>query len=226
MNKSDRLLALAKKRKVTTYKGYTAIGDYNSGAYECDYVSPYSISAHNVDADILIILQDWCSEENFKEEVRQETLKYGYTPSVKTNIKLKELLLKHLNVTLEQTYATNLFPYIKPGPMNASISAKDLLKAAKDFTLPIIEIINPRIAICFGKATFDAIRKACGLKAVKNIEEAIASHFTYQSTEIFCQAHTGQLGQNNRNRGGIERVSMDWQSMFPYFKKPYNNSLH
>lgn len=225
MNKSERLLALSKKRKAKTYEGYSAIGDYNNGVWECDYVSPYSISAHNEDTDILIILQDWCSEESFGKEVCQETLKYGYTPSVKTNVNLKKLLFEHINVTLDQTYSTNLFPYIKPGTMNAYIPVKDLLKAAKDFTLPIIEIINPKIAICFGKDTFNAIRKACGLKVVYNMEEAIASHFTYRSTEIFCQAHPGQLGQNNRNRGGIHRVSSDWKSMLPYLRKPYNNSM-
>ena len=218
MNKSERLLALAKKRKAKTYEGYTAIGDHNNGAYECDYVSPYSISANNVDADILIILQDWCSEESFGEDVDPETLEYGHTPSVKTNINLKKLLSEHLNVTLDQTYATNLFPYIKPGPMSAYIPDKDRLKAAKDFTLPIIEIIHPRIAICFGKDTFNAIRKAYGLKVVYNMKEAVASHFTYRSTEIFCQAHPAQRGQNNRNREDKNQVSSDWKSMLPYLK--------
>jgi len=222
VSKSAKLFALAEKRKAITYEGYTAIGDYNGGIWECDYVSPYSKSAHNTDADILIILQDWCSKESFQENVCQETLEYGYTPSVRTNIKLKELLAKYLNVTLEETYATNLFPYIKPGPMNATIPQKDLLKAAKDFTLPIIEIIKPQIAICLGGATFDAIRKACGLESVKDMEEAVKSHFSHQGTEIFCQAHTGQLGQNNRNRNGVDRVSQDWQLMLPYLKKSYN----
>ena len=47
MNKEARLLALAKKRQATTYPGYTAIGDYDDGVWECDYVSPFSLLAYN-----------------------------------------------------------------------------------------------------------------------------------------------------------------------------------
>lgn len=216
MNKKSELINLANIRKSKTYSGHTAIGEYNSGIWECDYVSPYSITANSVDASVMIILQDWCSEEGFGDNVCQETLKYGYTPSVKTNINLKELLSTHLLLTLEETYATNLFPYIKPGPMNARIPAKDLLNSAKEFTLPMIEIISPKVAICFGKDTFNALRKACGLKVVYNMDEAVSSNFKHNGTEIFCQSHPGQLGKNNRNRGGVDRVTADWKNMASY----------
>ncbi len=217
MNKKEiLLLELAKKRQSKIYSGYTSIGDYNDGAYECDYVSPYSISSHNVDSDILVVLQDWCSEEGFGKNVCEETLKYGYTPSVKTNIYLKELLLENFDLTLENIYSTNLFPYIKSGSMNNNIPAKDLLNSAKEFTIPMIKIIRPKLVICLGKATFNAIRKACGLKVIYSIEEGLESHFPYFNSQIFCQSHTGQLGRNNRNRGGINRVSGDWNIMFNF----------
>lgn len=218
MNKSEQLLKLAKKRQVMIYEGYTSIGYYNDGAYECDFVSPYSISAHNENAQVLVMLQDWCSSDSFGKEVCQDTVKYGHTPTIRTNVKLKELLLAHFGLELKDTYSTNLFPYIKPGAMNAKIPAKDLLKAAQDFALPIIEIVQPSIVICLGKETFNAIRKACGLRVVYNIQEGIESHFTYSNTEIFCQAHTGMLGQNNRNRGGVHRVTSDWNYMRQYCK--------
>jgi restriction system protein len=50
---------------------------------------------------------------------------------------------------------------------------------------------------------------------VKNLEEGInkVSPFYYQESAIFCQAHTGNLGKNNRNKGGIDRVSKDWEKM-------------
>lgn len=216
MDKIKELLKLAEKRKSFTYNGYTAIGDYNNGSYECDYVSPFSISAHNIDADIMVILQDWCSEEGFGKTVDQETLKYGYTPSVKTNVNLKKLLFDNFNLGIEDTYATNLFPFIKYGEMNARIPAKDLLSAALDFSVPMIDIIQPKLVICLGKDTFNAIRKACRLKVVYSIDEAVNSHFSYKNTEIFGMAHTGMLGKNNRNRGGVDRVTDDWNMMIPY----------
>jgi plasmid stabilization system protein ParE len=42
MSKHAELLALAKLRQRTRYPGYKCIGDYHSGAYECDFVSPYN----------------------------------------------------------------------------------------------------------------------------------------------------------------------------------------
>ena len=213
MSKDEALLELAKLRQRIKYDGHTTIGEYQEGVWECDFVSPYSKSSNNSDSDILVILQDWCSSESFDYDVCEETLKLGHTPSVRTNINLKRLLATHFERDLAQIYSTNLFPYVKPGSMNARIPAADLLQAAKQFTIPMIDIIQPKIVICLGKDTFNALRKACGLRVVYSIEEAVNSTFTHNQSKIFCQAHTGQLGQNNRNRGGIDRVQNDWASM-------------
>jgi hypothetical protein len=40
---------------------YSGIGDYHDGAYECERVSPYTKTAGNVDADVMVLLQDWAS---------------------------------------------------------------------------------------------------------------------------------------------------------------------
>jgi hypothetical protein len=223
ITKEQELLELAIKRQATTYEGYSCIADYNNGAYECDYISPYSVSAHNVDADILIILQDWCSEAGFGEDVCEKTLKHGYTPSVRTNINLIKLLKVHLNVELDKTYATNLFPYIKKGKMSNQIYQKDLIRAANDFTLPAINIIKPKIAICLGLVTFNAIRVSCGHNEIYPMANAIDSSFSFNGTKIFVQAHTGQMGINNRNRGGVNRVYSDWNKMAEHLHEIVKN---
>lgn len=216
--KEEKLLELAKKRLRTRYDGYTCIGDYDDGVWEePNYVSPYSKSAHNVDAEVMIVLQDWCSAESFTGEICQETKMLGYTPSVRTNINMIDLLREHLGLALQDTYATNLFPYVKPGVMNAYIPLCDLARAAKDFTLPMIEIIQPKVVLVFGSATYNGLRRACGLPCVKNLEEAINTEFTIGNAVILGQAHTGMLGRNNRNRYGVDRVSGDWERVMKYF---------
>jgi hypothetical protein len=211
--KNKQLFALAQKRKQMRYDGYNAIGDYHGGIYECNYVSPYTKSAGNINAKVMIVLQDWCSEDFFKKDVCSETLKYGYTPSIQTNINLKRLLKEHFELDFKDIYATNLFPYIKFGAMNAPIKPSDLRRAALDFTLPLIDIIRPNLVVCLGKSVFDAIRSVCGEGSVKNMEQAIQSHFPWKGAEIWCQAHAGRLGKNNRNKGNIDRVSVDWKCM-------------
>jgi hypothetical protein len=183
ITKEKELLKLAKLRQKTKYEGYKSIADYEIGYYECDYVSPYSKSAHNVDADVFVILQDWSSDDNM-HGICQETNRLGYTPSVGTNIKLIEYLKNYLDLELGDTYATNLFPFIKMGDMSANIPIKDMRRAAKDFTLPMIQIIRPKIVIALGRKTFDALWDCCDDKV-----EVVEGSFKYGTTKVFHQPH-------------------------------------
>ena len=183
MNKELELLKLAKLRQKTRYDGYNSIADYESGFYECDYVSPYSKSAHNLNADAFVILQDWSSDENMYGKC-EETNRLSYTPSVGTNIKLIKLLKEHLSLELKDTYATNLFPFIKMGNMSANIRIRDMRRSATEFTLPMIKIIQPKIVIALGRKTFNALSDSCIDK-----QEPTTSTFKYKNTKIFHQPH-------------------------------------
>src|SRR6266704_6483521 len=63
MNKLRALKALGRKRKLDRCKGYKSVGDYHRGKYECDFVSPFTKSAKNADSPIMVLLQDWSSDE-------------------------------------------------------------------------------------------------------------------------------------------------------------------
>ena len=71
-------MALAKLRQATQWPGYKCIGDYHAGAYECDFVSPYTKKAGNVDAEIMVMLQDWGSDEWGSGRFDEESAKEGY----------------------------------------------------------------------------------------------------------------------------------------------------
>jgi hypothetical protein len=104
---------------------------------------------------------------------------------------------------LKDTYATNVFPFVKRGSMDAPIPPAVLTRAATVFAIPQIEIVAPRFAICLGKAAFDAAATAAGHSASTSMNEAISSPFVLGTTKVWCQAHTGQMGVNNR--GGLEK---------------------
>ena len=38
---------------------------------------------------------------------------------------------------------------------------RDFVRAANEFALPQIQIVEPKIVICLGLATFNALRRAC-----------------------------------------------------------------
>lgn len=208
-----RLLELAKKRQGARWPGYTPLIDFHGGAYECDFVSPYTKAAGNVDARVMLILQDWSSHDRLVGEFDADAGALGHTPALPTNRNLVRLLQAHLGLSLAEAYGTNLFPFIKNGGLSAPIPTRDLERAAREYALPQIDIVAPRLAICFGLKTFNALRRAVGLAGVPTVGIAITSPFSRGHTRIWCQAHTGALGQNGRNRGGIDRVYEDWSAM-------------
>src|SRR3990172_5301954 len=191
MNKRKELLALAKKRQATRWDGYNCIGDYHGGAYECDFVSPYTKTAGNVDADIMVMLQDWWSDDGMSGLIDPDSVTLGYGTTNRTDINLIRLLDKTFGLTLRDIYATNLFPFVKPGGMSARIPTRDLVRAAREFALPQIRIVNPRLVICLGIDTFNALRRACDLRPWDmKLPAAIESPFEIGGTRVWGQAHT------------------------------------
>jgi restriction system protein len=213
IGKRERLAALARHRRDNVFPGYRGIGEYHSGAYECDFVSPYTKSAGNLNADIMLVLQDWCSDEFLQKPVDSNLVTLGHDPKLPTNRNLKSLLSTHFGIGLEQTYTTNLFPFIKYGAMSKSVPVEDLEKAAETYTVPEIEIVEPRLVVCLGLAVYRAIRKSFGLAPAGNLEMAIASPFRIGDAQFWAQSSPGALGRANRNRGGVDRVAEDWRRM-------------
>ena len=210
-DKQKQLISLAKQRQQVVRSGYKNIGDFKDGAYECDYISPYTKSANNVNANVMIMLQDWVGDKKLSGPLLTDAIELGQIPSLPTNKRLKALLNQHFGLALSETYATNLFPLIKHGNLSAMIPNRDLLWAAIEFAIPQIKIINPRLVICLGLKTFNSLRKAYGLKRSKNMAIALAEPFGIgEGSKFWCQAHTGTFGQNNRGR---EQVEKDWARM-------------
>ena len=125
--KRRRLYALAQVRRAERWNGYTNLDEYHQGFYECNHVSPYTLGASNVDADVLLLLQDWSSRDWLLKNRSYEVRTLGHEPKLATNKKVQEVLLKHLRVRLCDTYATNLFPLIKPGPLSTKIRMSHLV---------------------------------------------------------------------------------------------------
>ncbi|TLU56252.1 MAG: hypothetical protein FDX02_01580 [Chlorobium sp.] len=225
MDKRQALLELAVKRKQTPPpEGSFRIGKYHEGIYECDHVSPYTKGADNVNAEIFVLLQDWGSNDEMSLPVvdlekQKFELRYGRTPGQETNNNLEPLLKQYFSINLDRTYATNLFPYIKGGEVSAEISDEDLRWAAKEFALPQIAIVQPKLVICCGKDTFNAVRVAAGEKEVETVEEGINASFSLYGSQIWLQSHPGWMGQSNRKRysGNADQVNDDWEKMAASF---------
>lgn len=213
MDKHARLNELANKRKKEHCTSYQCIGSYHQGAYECNFVSPYTKSARNVNADVFIMLQDWCSDKRLSRPLNQDLVKFWLLPKLATNTNLINLLRSVFRLELRDCYATNLFPFVKPKNMSGEIPDEVLVAAAREFGLPQIRVIEPRLVICLGLQTFNAMQTACGRKSSSDITSALGAFFEFSKSAIWCQAHTGYWGQLTRERIGKGQVLRDWHGM-------------
>ena len=115
MNKYSRLRALAKQRQRERWPDYKSLSDYPDGIYECDFVSPFTKTAGNVDADVMVLLQDWSSDDELSQGLDENTLRLGYDPTQPTGRNLEQFLNTTFGLSLSDIYGTNVFPFIKRG---------------------------------------------------------------------------------------------------------------
>jgi restriction system protein len=149
-----------------------------------------------------------------------EVARLGYSPALATNINLGALLTKHFDIALKEVFATNLFPFIKRGNLNAGIPANLMQYAATKFCLPQIEIVKPKLVICMGIATFNAIRRVKSLKSVDNLQDGFEQPIVEADKEYWCQSHPGALGRINReSKGRTGQVNRDWAQMAERFRQ-------
>jgi restriction system protein len=205
--KCQRLGRLAALRKASRWAGYPCVQDFHGGKYDSDHVSPLTKAASNVDARVFVLLQDWATDKNLAGPLDQDALDLGYTSSEPTVPRLAELLDRHLQTPLQDAYLTNLFPFVRVGD---AIAPADLIKAAKTFAIPQIEIVRPQVVVCIGLRVFDALRRACGGGGVANIDGALSSPFRIYGAHVWVQAHTGFRGHSTRRP---TRVEDDWRRM-------------
>lgn len=204
-----RLLA-KKRRRDNNLEGYCRLSDFHGGYYECCFVSPWSKSAHNTDADVVLLGQDWSSSNGLNRPRDPQMRKLGHTWNLPTNVNLPALLRENMQLEFRETYATNVFPFIKNGPMDARIGHMEMQYCAREYAVPQIEIISPKMVICLGKRTFEAIRQSLN-QGPKDFAEACQPKYciNHSGTEIYGAPHPGSLGV--RNAGGIAQVHERWR---------------
>ena len=214
-SKEKELRSLAHLRKKKRLNGYDCIGDFHNRAFECDYVSPITKSGGNVNADVMIVLQDWASSDWLKNPEALKEVKEGCDRSSATNKNLDYCLRHHFRLDRSDCYLTNLFPFVKRGAMNAKIGNKDLICCARTFTRLEIEIVSPKLVICLGNLTFNALQSATDQNRVYlKLREAINSPFTIGESHVHCVAHTG--GNRTLKRKEKEKV---WKNLADLHRK-------
>ncbi len=234
MSKEARIAELAHSRsKESPPKGYRHIESFVEqdcglfkGFQTNRFVTPWTQSGCNYNAEVMIVGQDWCSEKEIKRAIAKEdrcVFERGFSKRFPTNYNLAKLLCKHLGLERSDCWLTNVFPFIKGGSARLKIPIVELEKCAERFTLKEMDIIKPRLVICLGLDTYRAMRPVLGINgSPKRIGEAIQETQDtpryFNSARIVCAAHTGVLGMRNRNKNDKNQVDKDWKRIAKYYK--------
>lgn len=217
IQKRARLRLLVEKRRepgagtpATGYsKTYKKLGEFHDGQYDCDdWVVPWSITASNVDSQIMLIAQDWASEEFLNRPFDRLQARQGYHEGLPTNRRLFSLLKEYTSRNFSEVFATDVFPFAKSGGMTARLPRRDLVISAEQYALPQIEIVLPKLVICIGSATYNAVRGALG-KAYVSIRSSLnEAPLTVCDSKVVAVTHTGGLGF--ATAGGFVGVEPQW----------------
>jgi hypothetical protein len=185
---------------------YRHIEEFHGGVFECDHVSPWTLSGSNVDAGYMVVGQDWSSSNQLEKcPPNIHMIDHGFDPKFISNGVLDLLLEKHLQISRRECYLTNLFPFVKFGGAGAHIPLGHLERCAGSFLVPQIRIVAAPIVICLGKDTFNALMCAIGQKSGE-----IGDVSEFEQSKLCAVAHTGAWGLNNR---GMDKVNRDWQKI-------------
>jgi uracil-DNA glycosylase len=209
-------------------EGCYRLGDkeeFNNGFWddekEDEFVVPWSKGACNYSAKVMVIAQDWDSYENLSVPLTKdhhEIKRVGRNVDLKTNTRLDDLLDRHFNRKFKDTFATDVFPFIKKGGMDARLKWADLVRCAHDFALRQIEIIDPLMVICLGRATtFRAIARAIPDSRIVRVGDNPLGPIKYNKVpqaEIYGVTHPGGWGNNWQ-----ERIEIEWSYLANRFRQ-------
>lgn len=193
-------------------KNYVKVSQFHDGIYyDPDYISPVSKSAHNLNSKILIILQDWASYDYLNTQNHTpEKIRSGINMNLPTNKRLQTYLLDFFGVNFYETYAINLFPFIKFGNISAQIPISDYLYSIEHFIKPFIEIFEANLIIAIGSTNYNILRRFKSLSKV-DIKDSASNIFEISNTIVLGVPHTGGMG--TANAGGEDKVKKIWKSI-------------
>ncbi|MGQ0525450.1 MAG: uracil-DNA glycosylase family protein [Betaproteobacteria bacterium] len=148
-------LALARERAEARHPRYKQPEDFGYNFQE--WVSPYTKGAHKI-GSVALVLQDWASEAALTGPMNCQIREYGRNPTLRTNVRLAHVVEAVLGLSLADVYATNAFPFVKPGAMSSRLPTSDVKTAAGRFLRRELEIVRPTLTIALGHLACIALK--------------------------------------------------------------------
>jgi hypothetical protein len=238
--------ALVQKRKSDRFGNQYGFKNQVEVGFEKDEIGNYSTWANDLDADLLVVAQDYADVETYKRDEGQvqrrefedpENIGQWDTPSNYFLWKLLHSIGRNIGLPNSPiragVFLTNAVLDLKPDSMSQAVRQAMYHHSGEKFLKPLIDIIQPKFVVALGVG---ASRALLSLYKESNPEntlyknksmQAIFRHgpFTLVSgkTMLYPVYHPGRLGQIGRKRieqngkSGLELMVGDWKSLTKNF---------
>jgi len=228
VNWQDAYYALVAKRKrcrICSESGLTNPVCIEGGIYDSDQIGPWSCWQGNLNAEIMVVGQDWGDVSYFTKWKGLDD-----PAGNPTNTNLQRLLLKFgIAIKTPQepqehsVFFTNIILCLKNGGLQAPIKDEWLANCSANFFRPLVAIVKPKIILTLGKRVSETILDLYGIpysKAAPLSHLMNGSPFMLtESTHLFPVYHCG-AGGVNRNRS-MEKQAEDWGKAAAWFASSF-----
>jgi len=160
-NKEIAYRNLVQSRKICHLcEGLTNPAEYDNGMFDSDHIGPWSRWQGNLNAQLMIIGQDWGDTGYFRRYGGHER---DNNPSNKT---IRELLASiEIPIpppssrvgSLSSIFLTNAILCLKEGGLGGDVKQDWFNNCGHHYLKPLIEIISPKVVVSLGKYAYEII---------------------------------------------------------------------
>lgn len=211
MTKEEKYKLLVERRKGCEKCfncGLVNPSQIKNGEYDSEQIGPWTQWQGNLEADIIIVGQDWGSQAEFKKMEGKDS------PKNPTNKFLKELMEELSNNSF---FITNAALCIRKEGAQGGLNDEWLFNC-RPFLIKQIEIIEPTTIIALGQKTFYSVLRALKLERTgihsttfKNLVDG--NPIEHGGVKIFPVYHPGAYGQMSRKE---PEQKEDWKRINSY----------
>ncbi|MGH8614036.1 MAG: uracil-DNA glycosylase family protein [Gammaproteobacteria bacterium] len=221
-SKLARYAALVKARKACRVcTGLTNPSDCDGGVFDCAEIGAWSLWQGNLDAELMVIGQDWGDVAWFR---RASGLPTSTSTTNKTLVDL--LVAAGVRITLPREssgpgalFFTNALLCLKEGGGQAAVKAEWFRNCGSLFLRPLIDLVLPKAVVCLGDRAYQAVLASYRLRPrrFRTAVESESPDVLPGGISVFAVYHCGARILNTHRRLAEQRK--DWERIGRFFSR-------
>ena len=221
IEKRSKYLKLVEERKACDAcagLGLTNPSRCCDGQFDSEHIGPWSGWQGNLDAEVLVIGQEWGDVDTFQEQRGHEQ------PNNSTNALLIDLLAE-IGISIAgpaqgrgfqgRIFLTNAVLCLKrpEGGLGGAVRSRWFKNCRTKFLKPLIETVRPKHVVCLGGKAYEAVLKAFELPR-QELREAVATMNGIPlptGGTVYAVYHCGRRNQNFCRKA--DKQKEDWRRL-------------